>query len=112
LDLHAAVAAVDESEGAHERGLRLDRDHVRAEPTEDRDPVADMGADVEHQVARLHETPIECLHGGSAVGGSLIRPPQTPQAAPPAPALVPWWSCCGCVHGSGRAMEQLDGRQL
>ena len=36
-------------------GLRLDRDHLRAEPAERGDAVADMGADVEHQIAGLDE---------------------------------------------------------
>ena len=36
----------------HQGGLRLDRDDARAEPAERGDAVADMGADIEHQIAR------------------------------------------------------------
>ena len=35
----------------HQRGLRLDGDHAGAEPAERGDAVADMGADIEHQIA-------------------------------------------------------------
>ena len=37
-------------------GLRLERDHTRAEPAEGRDAVADMGADVEGEIACAERT--------------------------------------------------------
>ena len=45
-----------------ERGLRLDRHDLGAEPAKRRDAVADMGADIEHQIAGLHEVGVERVH--------------------------------------------------
>ena len=55
LDGDGAVAAVEQLERLDQRRLRLDRDHPRAEPAERRDAVADMRADVEHEIAALDE---------------------------------------------------------
>ena len=49
-----------------QRGLRLDRDHPGAEPAERGDAVADMGADVEHQIAALDELPVQRVHRARA----------------------------------------------
>src|SRR2546423_2715537 len=51
LDRDGAIAAVEQLQGFHERRLRFDGDDTRAEPTECADPVADVGTDVEHEIA-------------------------------------------------------------
>ena len=43
--------------------LRLDRDHTRAKAAEAGDPVADMGANVEGQIARAQEPGMQAVHG-------------------------------------------------
>ena len=56
------IAAMDQAQGAGRARLRLERDDARAEPAEGRDAVADMGADVEGEVAGLQEARIERVH--------------------------------------------------
>ena len=55
LDVDRAVAAVEQAQRRDQRGLRLDRDDARAKPAKRGNAVADMGADVEHQIAGRHE---------------------------------------------------------
>ena len=43
--------AIEQLQRPHQRRLRLDRDDARAEPAERGDAVADMGADIEHEIA-------------------------------------------------------------
>jgi hypothetical protein len=45
---------------------------VRAEPAECRGAVADMGADVEHEVAGLHELSVQPLHGAAAAAVAVV----------------------------------------
>ena len=47
-------------------GLRLERDHPRAEAAEGGDAVADMGADVEGEIAGATKRRIERVHGAVA----------------------------------------------
>ena len=62
LNRNIATAPVKQPEHRDQRRLRLDRDHPRAEPPERGDAVADMGADIEHQIAGSHEAAIEPVH--------------------------------------------------
>ena len=56
LDRDRAIAAVKQLQRPDQRRLRLDRHHARAEPAKDGDTVADMGADVEHEIAGRSRT--------------------------------------------------------
>ena len=56
------VAAVSSRSVDASARLRLDRHDAGAKPAKRRDAVADMGADVEHQVAGLHELGVEPVH--------------------------------------------------
>ena len=53
------IAAVDEAQDPGRARLRLERDDAGAEAPEGRDAVADMGADVEGEIAGLQEARIE-----------------------------------------------------
>ena len=97
LDGDARVAPVDQPQRLHQRRLRLAGDDTASEPAERRDAVADMRADVEHQIARLHEPRIKpvhrgaimCRHNRSAASAGrravceMRRARLTPRAAPP-----------------------------
>ena len=74
LDRNRAIAAVDKLQRRDQRRLRLDRDHPCTEPAKGGDAVADMGADVEHQIARPHELAIEAVHRGAALAVAVIDP--------------------------------------
>ena len=56
LDRDGAITAIEELQRPDQRGLRLDRHHARAETAEGGDTVADMGADIEDQIARAART--------------------------------------------------------
>ena len=56
LDRQRAITAIEEFQRPDQGRLRLDRHHARAETAKDGDTVADMGADVEHEIARLSRT--------------------------------------------------------
>src|ERR1700674_3916872 len=81
LDGHAAVTAVDEPQGVGERRLRLDRDDAGTEPAERRDPVADMGPDVEHQVVRGDEATVQSIHRRMPAAVAVIDPQRANDAA-------------------------------
>ena len=59
---HAVVAGIDRPDGARAQRLRLQRHHARAEPAEAAGAVADMGADVEGEVARAQEAGVQRIH--------------------------------------------------
>jgi hypothetical protein len=69
-DRNGTVAAVDQLEGAGR--LRLDCNDARTQPPERGDAIADMGADVEHQIVRPHELAIEMVHGGALPAVAVI----------------------------------------
>ena len=76
------VAPVDQPQGLHQRGLRLAGDHARAEPAERRDAVADMRADVEHEIAAACTKPrIEPVHGVAIVPPAVIDAQRAKDAA-------------------------------
>ena len=62
FDRDGFAAAVEQPERLDHGGLRLDRDDARAQPAERGDAIADMGADVEHQIAGPDEAAIEPVH--------------------------------------------------
>src|SRR6476661_6794220 len=51
LDRQRGVAAIEQLQRLDQRRLRLDRHHAGAETAKDGDAVADMGADIEHEIA-------------------------------------------------------------
>src|SRR4051812_19020804 len=60
------VAAVDQPDRPRRPGLRLEGDDAGAEAAEGGDAVADMGADVEGEIAGFDEAAIERVHGAVA----------------------------------------------
>src|SRR5215211_9299585 len=72
FDRHGRVAPVEERQDLHQRRLRLDRHHARAEPLKYRGAVADMSADIEYEIAGLHELGVELLHGGAAAPVAIV----------------------------------------
>ena len=88
LDRDRAIAAVEELERPDQGRLRLDRDHPGAEPAECGNAVADMRADVEHQIAALDEAAIEPVHGGAALAVAVIDPQRADDASDGPPRLA------------------------
>ena len=69
---HRGVAAVDQPDRPRRPGLRLEGDDTGAEAAEGGDAVADMGADVEGEIAGFDETGIERVHGAVADGIAIV----------------------------------------
>ena len=67
-----ALRANSSAQHAREVGLRLERDHAAAERGERAGAVADVRADVEHEVARLRELAVEPLHAPLAPRNRVI----------------------------------------
>ena len=72
LDGHRAVAAEQEAQRRRERRLRLRHHDARAEPAKRGDAVADMAADVEHEVAAPDIAGIDRIERGAAVPPAVI----------------------------------------
>jgi hypothetical protein len=63
---------MEELERSDHRPLRLDCDNARAQPAKRGHTIADMRADVEHQISRPDEAAIESIHRGSPSFVSVI----------------------------------------
>ena len=61
---HRGIVAEEQAHQPRQPRLRLDRDDTGAEPPEARRAVADMGADVEGEVAGAEEPPVEGIECG------------------------------------------------
>ncbi len=72
LDHHRSIAAVEQLQGLDEQRLGFDGDDAGAEPPERGDAVADVRADVEHQIAGLDESCIEAIHRGAAPPAAIV----------------------------------------
>ena len=66
------VAAIEQPKRAHHRPLRLDRDDSGAEPAERGNTIADMCADIEHQISGSNEIAIEPVHRRGALAVPII----------------------------------------
>src|SRR5580704_17138080 len=80
-DRHRVVAAVDEAQRSRQGRLRLDRDDPRAESAERSDAVADMAADIEHEIAACDEAPVMAIERRAPRTIAIIDA-QRPQHAP------------------------------
>src|SRR5712691_886476 len=110
LDHHRSIAAVQQLQGFHEQRLRLDGDDARAEPPECGDAVADVRADVEHQIAGLDESCIEAIHRGVALPAAVIDAQRAQDAARiPASIVVPGRAGTWAGSSAGSASARSAG---
>jgi hypothetical protein len=79
-DMDFRIPAVQQSQNADQRGLRLDRDDVRAEPTPRADAVADVGAEIEAEVARPDQPRVERVHDREAPRPAVVDRERTGHA--------------------------------
>jgi hypothetical protein len=77
----ASIATVDELERPYQCRLRLDGDHARPKSAEGADAIADMGADVEDEIARPDECAVEAVHGSAPPRIAVIDPQRPHDAA-------------------------------
>ncbi len=115
LDCERAIAAIKELQRPDQRRLRLDRYHARAEPAKDGDTVADMCADIEHEVAGVHETAIEPIHGRATFAVAVIQAERAHDASNRPPGIVPgpWPSLVPSLQHEGyrpRCDSSIAGR--
>src|SRR5262249_56650968 len=72
---------VEDAQRAHQRGLRLDRDHTGLEAAEGGDAVAHVRPGVEYEVAGAHEARVEPLHGGTVLPVAVVDEQRAGDAA-------------------------------
>ena len=72
FDRNRRVAYVDQSQDLHQCRVRLTGDHTCVETAEGCDAIADMRADIEHEVAWLHESAIQPVHRRPIVLAAVI----------------------------------------
>jgi len=76
VDIHAFIF-----ENLHHGRLRLDSDDTRAQPAECGDTIADMGADIEYEIAAPYEAAVEPVHGCRARAMAIIDTQRPDDAA-------------------------------
>jgi len=77
--LHVAVGAVERADHARAVRLGLESDDASAQPAEGRDAVADVGADVEGEIAGPDKASVQPVHRRLARGIAVVDLQRTPE---------------------------------